>query len=326
MTNAVAYGRVFITGGVNDPATGGTEGNYAAIKNMVNFQSTVLDPNVLEITFSTANDGTYLNAAAADPNTAKFVKCNYPLAGLPIFFMRVLNPLLDTQTVSAFAVASRDAPTAACIPVGVCNSPGGTSSNNFGYTVGEWIKVYDGTSYGQGFFGWIDFTPPNGGAPELKAILAGGKQCDIAKIGDQVGQAGNIDTLQEAWNSRFGWYKKGGGYLPAEAPPDKAGFAYSDLTAAGAPNAGNWPSGFNAYSGTSSVPNQPNFIDARAVNKPYQETIPEGIKTNQYDPPLNATQLSALGRVDRRVATAPVVNCTAGLTTPILGLGLCAHA
>ena len=137
---------------------------------------------------------------------------------------------------------------------------------------------------------------------------------------------GNIDTLQEAWNSRFGWYKKGGGYSPAEAPPDKAGFAYSDLTAAGAPNAGNWPSGSNAYSGTSSVPNQPNFIDARAVNKPYQETIPEGIKTNQYDTPLNATQLSALGRVDRRVATAPVVNCTAGLVDPHLGLGLCAHA
>lgn len=94
------------------------------------------------------------------------------------------------------------------------------------------------------------------------------------------------------------------------------GFAYSNLTSGGAPNAGNWPSGANAYSGTSSVPNQLNFIQARAVNKPYQETIPAGIATNQYDAPLNATQLSTLGRADRRIVAAPVVDCNVWNTPP----------
>lgn len=312
LTRAVAYGKVFITG-------------VDAVRNKVNFQSTVLDPNVLEITFGITNGpndaNNYKSAADADPNTAKFVKCNYPLAGLPIYFMQVLNliktdTLFTTQTVSAMAVATRDAPLASCIPVAVCSAPAGTPSNNFGHSVGEWLTAYDGSPYGTGSFGWIDFTPPAGGANEVKAILAGSMQCNIAQIGDQVGQNGNLDTLQEAWNSRFGWYKKGGGYSTAEAPPDMTGFAYSNLTSAGAPNGGNWPSGANAYSGSSSVPNQPNFISARAVNRPYQTTIPEGIKINQYDTPLSATQLNALGRADRRIVAAPVVDCNVWNTPP----------
>ncbi|MDO8769806.1 MAG: Tad domain-containing protein [Burkholderiaceae bacterium] len=306
LIRAAAYGKVFITGA-------------DAVRNKVNFQSKVPDPNILEITFATSNAGPYNDV---DPNTAKFVKCNYPLTGLPIYFMQVLNLIglgpFTTQTVSAMAVATRDAPTASCIPVAACSAAGGTPANNFGHSVGEWITAYDGVSYGTGNFGWIDFTPPAGGASEVKAILAGSMQCNIAQIGDHIGQNGNLDTLQEAWNSRFGWYRKGGAYSTAEAPPDMTGFAYSNLTKDGAPNAGNWPSGANAYSGTSSVPGQLNFIQARAVNKPYQvaDDIPRGIKTVQYKDPLDATQLSTLGRVDRRIVAAPVVDCSVWNTPP----------
>ncbi len=321
LTRAVAYGKVFITG-------------PDAVRNKVNFQSMVLDPNVLEITFAASNgpnDGSnYKSAGDASSTTAKFVKCNYPLSGLPIYFMQILRLMglgddSNTQTISAMAVATREAPIASCIPVAACAAAGGTAANNFGHTVGEWLTAYDGTPYGTGNFGWIDFTPPAGGAAEVKAILAGNMQCNVAQIGDRVGQNGNLDTLQEAWNSRFGWYRHGGDYSPTEAPPDKTGFAYSNLTAAGATGAGNWPSGFNAYSGSSSVPNQPNFIDARNLNLPYQQTIPDGIKINQYNAPLDATQLNTLGRVDRRMVAAPVVDCRVWNTppgnqmTPILG-------
>ena len=316
LTRAVAYGKVFMTGS-------------DAVRNKVNFQSMTLDPGVLEIYFGTANGPddehdakvNYKSASDADPSKAKYVMCEYPLSGLPIYFMRILRLIglgddLQTQTVSAWAVATRDAPMAGCIPVAACSAAGGNAANNFGHSVGEWLTAYDGTPYGTGNFGWIDFTPPAGGAAEVKAILSGNMQCNIAQIGDHVGQNGNLDTLQEAWNSRFGWYKKGGGYSPAAAPPDKTGFAYSNLTISGAPNGGNWPSGFNAYSGSSTVPNQPNFIDARAVNRPYQETIPVGIKTNQYDTPLDATQLNTLGRADRRLVAAPVVDCSVWNTPP----------
>lgn len=334
VTRALAYGRVFSTGGT---------GNIAAIKNKANFQSRVLDPDVLEITFGTSNgpndNSNYKSATDADPKAVQFVKCNYPLSGLPIYFMQVLNLLglgpFTTQTVSAMAVATREAPLASCIPVAACAAAGGSAANNFGYNVGDWITAYDGTPYITGHFGWIDFNPPAGGAAEVKAILAGNKQCNIAQIGDPVGQNGNLDTLQEAWNSRFGLYWNddgtGGHYTTAEAPPDKTGFAYSNTKADGTAGGGNWPSGANAYFGSSSVPGQLNFVEARAVNRPYQPvnnpalSVPIGIDVHQFKYIIDsATDLNTLGRADRRLVAAPVVNCgvwnsSPGQSSPILG-------
>ncbi|MCM2342921.1 TadE/TadG family type IV pilus assembly protein [Rhodoferax sp.] len=306
LIRAVAYGNVFSQGAPSDPS----------VRNLVNFQSQGLEPSVLTITFATSNAGPY---NVTDPNTAKFVKCEYPLAGLPIYFMQVLNPLLTTQTVNAWAVAKRETPAAACIPVAVCTDAGGNAGNNFNHNVGDWLTAFDGTQYGTGNFGWIDFTPPFGGASEIKNILAGSMQCNISQTGDQVGQTGKQDTLQEAWNTRFGWYRKGGGYSPLEAPPDKTGFAYSNLNEDGTANGGNWPSGFNAYSGTSTVSGQPKFGGiggAQEIFKPYQETIPVGIKTNQYSQPLQEAQLEQLGRTNRRIVAAPVVNCSVWNTPP----------
>lgn len=304
LIRATAYGKVFFKTDVNN-----------AVKNQVNFQSMVPNPDILEITFASSNAGPF---DVTDSNTAKYVKCRYPLTDLPIYFMQVLNPLLSTQTVSAMAVAKRELPFASCIPVAACTA-GGNATNNFGYTVGDWLTATDGTQYGTGHFGWIDFAPPAGGSSELKAILAGSMQCDISQIGFEVNGQGNQDTLQEAWNSRFGWYKKGGGYSPLEAPPDKTGFAYSNLNEDGSEGGGNWPSGFNAYSGSSTVPGQPKFGGiggAQEIFKPYQETIPVGIKTNQYNLPLQETQLDELGRTNRRVASVPVVDCNIWKTPP----------
>jgi Flp pilus assembly protein TadG len=313
LTRAVAYGKVFITGGIADVGTS-KPGNDANIQNRVNFQSVVPDTNVIEITFAATNNGTYQTAADADPNTAKFVKCNYPLTGLPVLFMRVLNPARETQTVAAFAVATRESPTSSCVPVAVCSAPGGTSSNNFGYTKGQWITAAL-SSYGTGNFGWIDFSPPAGGAPEQEAILKGGMQCDISKVGDLVGAQGTIASLDEAWNTRFGWYKN---ESVSSAPPDLTGYAYSNTSPGG-----NWPWGSNAYDGTSTVA-LPNFKDARTVFKPYQTNQPPGMPNpgGQWSSTLEADH-QAHGRADRRIVSAPVVDCsvwnTGGTQPPILG-------
>jgi len=293
LKRATAYGKVFFEDDVNE-----------AVKNKVNFQGTTPDPDKLEITFANSNAGPF---NVTDPNEAQFVKCWYPLTDLPIYFMQVLNPLLTTQTVSAMAVAKRELPIASCIPIAVCSAT---------HNVGDWLTATDGTQYGTGHFGWIDFTPPDGGADEIKAVLAGGMLCDISQTDFEVGGQGKRDTLQEAWNTRFGWYRKGGGYSPLEAPPDKTGFAYSNLNEDGTAGGGNWPSGSNAYSGTSTAPGQPNFDDAQDSFEPYQETIPVGIRTNQYNQPLQATQLEQLGRVNRRIVIAPVVDCEIWKTPP----------
>ena len=84
-----------------------------------------------------------------------------------------------------------------------------------------------------------------------------------------------------------------------DAKPDRSGYAYTDA-------AQSWPSKFNAFD---------NFVTKRTSNTPYQGDTLTGLKTQ-------GTILTALGGVggDRRVMTAPVVNCSAfakSTTSPI---------
>lgn len=292
LTKAVAYGRVFATGGT---------GNISEIKNRGNFQSEVINIAESQITFSDSLNGTYLERTSANYNTAAYARCSYPLSGLPVYFMQVLNPDYVSQTVSATAVATLAPSSSACaIPIGACLAPGGTPANNFGLTAGQWLTAKASKPYGTGNFGWIDFSPPGGGANELADMLNGSGQCDL-KVGIPVGQPGSITSLNEAWNGRFGWYKSGGG-TPSltTAPPDFAGYAYSADT--------NWPSGFNAYSGTSTVPGAVNFQDARTTHRSYQGDVPLGIPDKTYTATTPADHLS-YGR-NRRLAVAPIVDCS----------------
>jgi Flp pilus assembly protein TadG len=284
LTKAIAYGRVFSTGGAD---------NIGAIKNRANFQSTVIDIQADQITFADTLDGAYLTAGGADYNTAAFAKCSFPLANLPIFFMKILNPLLTTQTVSGMAVATLAPSSSACaIPIAACKVPGTTAASNFGLTVGQWLSppVGPGSPYGTGNFGWIDFSPPGGGASELADLLTGPGQCG-AGIGTVVGEPGAISSLDVAWNSRFGLYKPGGGNPQKEtAAPDVTGFGYTTAT---------WPSGSNAYNGAGSF----NYVDAASNYRPYQVNPP-----NPYNR-LTSAQHNSFGRF-RRLVVAPVVDCS----------------
>lgn len=295
LTKAIAYGRVFSTGGIDDPVTAPLEGDIGAIKNRANFQSTVINIQPNQITFSETLAGPYEDAGSANFNTAAFAKCEYPLTGLPIFFMRVLSPALGTQTVSAMAAATLAPSASACaIPVAVCKVPGTTAATNFGLSVGQWLRPPPGVGspYGTGNFGWIDFTPPGGGASELANLLTGPGQCSTS-IGNEVGEPGSISSLDVAWNSRFGLYKPGGGNPQvASAPPDVTGYSYTTAT---------WTLGSNAYQG--SVAGQFNYENAAANYRPYQVNPP-----NPYNR-LTNTQHNNLGRF-RRVVVAPVVDCT----------------
>ncbi|MBS3996938.1 MAG: Tad domain-containing protein [Hydrogenophaga sp.] len=294
LTNAVAYGRVFSTGGVEDPDSTPLVGNIDAIKNRINFQSTVMDIPASQIMFSDTLDGVYLPAGSANPNTASFVRCTFPLNNLPIYFMRLLSPLLDKQTVSAMATAGLGQSQAACgLPLGVCKAPGGTAGNHFGLTKGQWLiqPSGPGSTYGTGNFGWIDFTPPTGGASELSAMLQGTAQCGIA-LADEVGQSGAMNSLDVAWNTRFGLYKSGGGNPKADtSPPDLTGYTYTQAT---------WPLGANAYAG--SVAGQFNYQNAAANLRPYQLSPP-----NPYFK-LSSGAHNVFGRT-RRLTVAPVVDC-----------------
>ncbi|MDD3935570.1 TadE/TadG family type IV pilus assembly protein [Rhodoferax sp.] len=300
-TRAEAYGKVFFKTDVDN-----------AVKNKVNFQSMVPNPDLLQITFANSNDGPF---NVTDANVAKFVKCQYPLTDLPIYFMQVLNPLLTTQTVSAMAVATRDIPLASCLPVAVCSDPGSGAGTNFGYTVGQWATAIDGSSYGTGNFGWAGLTTP-GSSNQLKDALTGSSQCDISNPSQLVYGSGLKAGLTKEWNSRFGVYAPS--MNPNDAPPDHTGYAYSD-----APG-GNWlpvppaTQGFNVYSGTNSLnPSTPNFGTAVANNLRYDSASPQppDFPVSQYTV-LSSDELVALGRNNRRVVVTPIVDCSAWNTTP----------
>lgn len=292
LDRAIAYGRVFTTGGVSQNPL---EGNIAAIKNKIAFQEQVVDVTPGNITFSETLAGPYVPQALANANTAAFVQCSVPLAGIPVFFMRVLNPLTTTQTVSARAVATLAPSDSSCaIPVAVCKTPGTTAATNFGITSGRWLAPPSGpgSPYGTGNFGWVDFTPPGGGASELADLLTGPGQC-ATSLGAQIDQPGSISSLETAWNSRFGVYRNGNGNPQVgTASPDVTGYGYT---------ASNWPPAANAYAG--SAAGAINYKTAAASYTPYQVNPPNPFNR------ITSAQHTALGR-NRRVVVAPVVDCT----------------
>jgi hypothetical protein len=137
---------------------------------------------------------------------------------------------------------------------------------------------------------WADLSPPQGGAAELAANLTGTGQCQLPPAGSPVGQAGNVTSLANEYNSRFGIYQ--GNVSSTEAQPDRTGFAYTDNSFGG-----NWnKSAGNAYA---------DFVSKRTANTSYQ-----GGNSDVRGSVLGSSNLAAQGG-DRRIMIAPVVDCAA---------------
>ena len=219
LTRAVAYGRVFTTGG-----TGAND----AIRNKANFQSTTVMLADSDVTFAEFINGPYTSSGTSNVG-ARYAKCEYPLTGLPIYFMRVLDATLSTQTVSAMAVATGGPQICNIIPVGICPRSG--------IQVGDWLELGDGTgSSARGWFRWVQFDGVSG-ANAVRDHLLNAGACNIP-TSLVVAQAGNINSAQQAWNTRFGVYEAG--FDINTAPPDKTGYSFfnhSDLPVAEQ----NWP-------------------------------------------------------------------------------------
>ena len=224
LIRAVAYGRVF--------TTGGKDGNDA-IKNKANFQSTTVNLADSDITFAGKKDPDYgLNGPYASSSTdnlyARYAKCEYPLSGLPIYFMQVLNAALATQTVSAMAVATKGPQICNIIPVGICPRTG--------IQVGDWLELGDGTgSSARGWFRWVQFDGVSG-AKAVRDHLLNAGACNIPTLVET--KSGNVDIAKQAWNTRFGIYE--GGYGIATAPPDKTGYSFFNHSVLPVANQ-NWP-------------------------------------------------------------------------------------
>ncbi len=271
--------------------------------NRLHFQKDDFDLGNVIVEFNTVlADTGWVAATTASytgitPVTAKFVRCSYIDAGNTLFFKPLLNWFIgstsSTATVAGEAVAKLGNAQSVCaFPVAVCITPG-TTAAPWGLTPGtRKIGVTDpgSGSYGTGNFGWLDFSPPSGGASEVRNLILGAGTCAVAP-GTIVGEAGVMSTLEGAWNSRFGVYRN-----PLSATtgplPDFTGHSY--------------PTGSNNYA---------DYVIRQAARTPFQGTY-AGPNTV-----LTSAQHLARG-VSRRVVTAAMVDCSVwdagGANPPVL--------
>ena len=317
LTRAVAYGRVFTTGG-----TGGND----AIRNKANFQSTTVNLANSDVTFAEFINGPYATSSTVNAN-ARYAKCEYPLSGLPIYFMQVLNAALTTQTVSAMAVATPGPETCNVIPAGICQrNNSATATPPYGLNIGEWLsigsKVTPPGSLGPpGSYGWVDYSGPAGGAREVREGLTSLGQCQLPAVGTSAVENGRKTSAEDAWNTRFGIYKSPYRITDiATIPPDKTGFAYfgQDVGDVSNPNrlVANWPRTDagpmpSAYKGglvAPADPSTPNYLTAVSVPlRTYEQS------TTIFSGPTKfatVAQYNEPGRLYRRLVVVPIMDCT----------------
>jgi hypothetical protein len=291
--------------------------------NKVGFQGAAIATSDISLTYSATLASGWAGAGAPPAADAKYVRCTIQKTGIQPYFMQVLG--IGNQTVNAFATATlAPAQTNCAVPMALCVRG---AAPDYGYVAGDWIGMdFRQTGNGQdvdnysGNFRWIDYSPgqpsPNcgnsQGAPELTCLLAGSGSCNLPEpittnctgTGSNVepgcvGATGAINSIERAYNTRFGVYANGGGYSVANAPPDFTGFSYSTE---------NWTPANNAYAG--SVGGQSNYKAARAARLAIQAD------RNITNPPLYAnndtlaTQAQHVSNgADRRLVVVPVVEC-----------------
>ncbi len=305
--------------GMNDPGALDRAIAYGRTPpNRADFQGQTLDPSVIQFSFSDTLAGPYTpysyqsGGAAALANTAKFARCTYPLANVPVLFMRVLNSMTDT-TVAATAVATlAPSQTNCAFPVSVCRASTASASDSppWGLAPGSWVGglgepgggnqgggnqgggnsgplgCTSGT--GTGNFCWASFS--GSAASSIASQISGPGQCDLSAV-TQVGGTGNMTSLNKAWNTRFGVYH------PSETRPAAGGTAYPDFTGYSYTST-NWASGSSAY---------PDYLSRRAAREPFNSG--SGINISPSTP-ISQGDHETYGR-DRRLVVAPIVNCSA---------------
>ncbi len=298
-------------------------GLTAGNRNKIGFQASGAGLTSEDVYFSDrlSNNSTsfpfgYVSSAGANPATAKYVMCAKNQTGIVTWVMHVLDSALgnpvSTNAVFAWGTATTaPAQTNCAIPLGVCKLGPAPS---YGFVKGQWVSGrFDAGGGSTGSFNWIDYTPPSGGASEVSGQLASTGQCNL-KTGDLVGNPGIISSADKAWNSRFGLYQGGGGNPNlTSAPPDYTGYGYTDT---------NWPAQANAFA---------DFQAKRKVFASYGDstdtvnagnTITSLNVSNAYNVATHGSsgQLATNG-ADRRVVTAPIIDCAAWATSqtvPIL--------
>jgi len=278
-------------------------GIYAAGRGKRDFQSQAVAISAADVKFSTtlAPNANYLSRAAGAPVNSRYAMCTASTTGIVPWFMMLLGA--GNQTVVSSGVATRAPSQSSCpnAPIGICKKAVGT------YAVGEWIQAdFNGNDDLNGSFKWVEFTPTS----IIRDQLVGSQTVCNVKVGDTLNVNGNHQGAKSAYNTRFGLYPSGANaYSAGSAPPDHTGYGYPNK----APAATVIAVGTSAYSdyrarqGASTPFTDNEYNNAVVGGKPANANNPSSVATHQ-----------TLG-TDRRLITAPVIDCAAGNPT-ILGM------
>lgn len=306
-------------------------GIFVARRNKLDFQGSAVVIAPTDVKFSTTftpNSG-YLTKGSASVDS-KFAMCIAHSKGLLPWFMGVLG--IGASDVASIAVATLAPSDAFCdpAPMGICaTGPAPT----FGLTENQWLRS-DFTESGTndsltGSFRWVDYSPPAGGTPDLRDILAGTTHFCGVRVGDDVRENGVHQGTKFAYNTRFGLYSGGGGpnaYTPANAPPDKSGYAYPTKHPPATPGfdyneaANGLPpaqlSAFADYQSKHSVP-----AGTRYEKNDYPPPNPPNPSTVTFKAPPNENSATGYASgVQRRLIMTPIISC-AGNVKPIVAMG-----
>lgn len=280
-------------------------------RNEINFQDENAPVTAASLSYSAvlSPNSTYQSSGSASAATARYAMCTVARPNIGMLFMGVRG--FGAQSVSAYAVATlAPSQTTCAIPLGMCKPSGGSSTAPFGLVLGQWYSGKFGSGGGEsltGSYNWIDFSPPAGGANELKDLLSGVGQCELPPVGTCVGEQGQKVGASDAWNTRFGLYK--GSYNITNSPPDYTGLAYT-LDGLGGADATTWPNPApqNAYSGTPISGTTLNYEAAELAHSAYQSSDPSDVISG-HSPSITPSGTLATNGQQRRIALAPVVDC-----------------
>lgn len=288
-------------------------GIFAAGKSRKDFQATPVSILPSDVKFNTVlapNEG-YSTRAGADP-ASKFAMCTARSDGIVPWFMGVMGFKAANVTATAVATLAPGQNFCNALPIGVCKKPA-SSAPTYGYAIGEWVasSFTSGNSDEnlEGNFRWVDFTPSAGGNSEIRDQLAGSASVCGIRVNDNIRQPGQQQGAKAAYNTRFGIYPNGAnGHTPQSAPPDRTGYAYPNKL----PGDPVIPIGTSAYSDYRSRQDS----NAPFIDNQYGVTGPGG---NIPGNPITPADHGVYG-AERRLVSAPIIDCDAGNEVPILGM------
>lgn len=263
-------------------------GKTAASMNFADFQQ---DEWVLDDGNFVFRDKNYIETT--DGPSAVYVECFFSKNDVSMWLLNALGAVFqnttdypDTRTVFASAVASLASGSACPIPVALIPKAGGNETNNYGFTIGEWVKILDTDNNDNpydhpGEMGWFNINGSQS-AKDTKTQLSEGGVCDT-EVDDTVelSTPGAKQGVAPQWNGRFGLYR--GSDTPATISPDLSGYAYDGT---------NWTIQRNAWD---------DFVTKRVTFVPHSGTGTGGFK------PTTAANHQQYG-YNRRLVTVPVLS------------------